>query len=228
MTGRRRRPAPALVGGPEAFAEAFAVSRETLDRLRTYEERLRTWQRTMNLVAASTLDGVWHRHFADSAQLVVLAPAAIRWVDLGSGAGFPGLVIAVLLAERGEARVSLVESDQRKCAFLAEVVRAMGFPHRIAVDIVPQRIEQSATRARVGEADAITARALAPMERLLALAAPLFGKATVGLFLKGRTVEVELAAAERRWRFDGEVRASRTEADGRVVIVRSLAHKTED
>ena len=123
------------------FAAVFGVSRETLARLETYERLLRTWQKTINLVALSTLDEIWHRHFADSAQIVALAAAADpysgtlsavtlektpHWVDLGSGAGFPGLVVAILLADRGPASVTLVDSDQRKAAFLREVVRETG------------------------------------------------------------------------------------------------------
>ncbi|HVG82414.1 MAG TPA: RsmG family class I SAM-dependent methyltransferase, partial [Methylomirabilota bacterium] len=88
----------APIRGPEEFAAAFAVSRQVVDRLAVYESLLRQWQRTINLVAPSTLDAVWHRHFADSAQLVALAPRARTWVDLGSGAGFPGLVVAIMLA----------------------------------------------------------------------------------------------------------------------------------
>ena len=100
---RGSQPPPALgpIRGPEDFAAAFNVSRETIDRLATYEGLLRQWQKAVNLVAPSTLDAVWHRHFADSAQLLPLAPAARTWVDLGSGAGFPGLVVAILLADRG-------------------------------------------------------------------------------------------------------------------------------
>ena len=88
----------ALIRGPEEFSAAFAVSRQVVDRLAIYDTLLRQWQKTINLVAPSTLDAVWHRHFADSAQLVALAPGARTWVDLGSGAGFPGLVVAIMLA----------------------------------------------------------------------------------------------------------------------------------
>src|SRR5262245_36477213 len=125
--------------GPTQFAATFHVSRETLAHLASYEGLLRQWQSAVNLVAPSTLDAIWHRHFADSAQLVALAPAARAWVDLGSGAGFPGLVVALLLADdEGPAvaalpehpgpqaklaRVTLIESNARKCAFLREVVR---------------------------------------------------------------------------------------------------------
>ena len=132
---------PAAITTPEDFARAFGVSRETLERLETYEALLKQWQKTINLVAPSTLSDIWHRHFADSAQLLALAPpGAERWLDLGSGAGFPGLVLAILLAERGHGRVTLIESDTRKAAFLGEVARRVG----VAVDILGTRIEKSA------------------------------------------------------------------------------------
>lgn len=209
---------------PAGYAAAFHDSRETLDRLATYADRLRLWQRTINLVAPATLDTLWHRHFADSAQLLAHAPPqARRWLDLGTGAGFPGLVLAIRLAGRPDAashRLTLVESDQRKAAFLAEVVRATGLAPLIAVEIVVRRIEDAATRATVGTADVVTARALAPLDRLLALAAPHFGPATVGLFLKGRGASAELDAARRNWALDAELAPSRTDAEARVVVVR--------
>src|SRR5690606_327361 len=103
----------------ESFSAAFAVSRETMSRLQTYESLLRKWQNSINLVASSTLSDVWRRHFQDSGQLAVMAPeTATRWLDLGSGGGFPGLVVAILLRDRPGFSMHLVESDQRKCIFL--------------------------------------------------------------------------------------------------------------
>ncbi|HRO50259.1 MAG TPA: 16S rRNA (guanine(527)-N(7))-methyltransferase RsmG, partial [Hyphomicrobium sp.] len=143
----------------EAFREVFGVSRETADRLAVYEGLLRTWQRTINLVSPATLEDAWHRHFADSAQLLNFSPLdAKNWLDLGSGAGFPGLVLAILLAERApEAHMTLVESDSRKAAFLREVARKTG----VAVEIRVERSENTATQAKSQIRDAITARALA-------------------------------------------------------------------
>jgi 16S rRNA (guanine527-N7)-methyltransferase len=207
-----------------AFADHFGVSRETIDKLSTYEALLRQWQKTINLVAPSTLDTIWSRHFADSAQLLALAPPdARRWLDLGSGAGFPGLVLAVMLADRPDAKVTLVESDTRKAAFLGEVARRTGAP----VEIRPERIEKVATQSKLGPVDVITARALAPLPRLLELAAPAFSDHTVGLFLKGREAETEVDAARERWTFAGELQPSVTDVSGRIVVVRALEAKRE-
>jgi 16S rRNA (guanine527-N7)-methyltransferase len=214
----------AVIATPEDFERAFGVSRETIERLKTYEALLKQWQKTINLVAPSTLADVWHRHFADSAQLLALAPPnAKHWVDLGSGAGFPGLVLAILLAERGGGRVTLIESDTRKAAFLAEVARRTGVP----VDIQGTRIEKSATQAKVGPVDVVTARALAPLPRLLDLSAPYFSGPTVGLFLKGREAETEVQAAEKLWEFEAELHQGLTDASGKVVVIRALNAKTE-
>jgi 16S rRNA (guanine527-N7)-methyltransferase len=217
-------PRPAAITGPEDFAGYFSVSRETLSRLLAYAALLEQWQRTINLVAPSTLPEVWSRHFADSAQLLAYAPpAAQSWVDLGSGAGFPGLVLAILLAEHREARMALIESDTRKAAFLAEVARRTG----VAVDIYPERIEKVATQAKLGPIDVITARALAPLPRLLKLAAPFFSQGTVGLFLKGREAETEVETARKTWDFEGALHPSLTDSDGRIVVVRALKSTKE-
>lgn len=223
-----RAPIPADIGSEE-FASIFDVSRETLDRLRIYAGRLENWQKRINLVAPSTVKAVWQRHFADSAQLLDLAPAEVTdWLDLGSGAGFPGLVLAILRADQPGRRAILVESDQRKCAFMAEVVRATGLSSAMVVEITNRRIEDAATRAKVGNADVVSARALASLDQLLTLAAPWLAEGAVGLFLKGRMVQGEIDAAEEHWRFSHELVASRTDVDGRIVVVRSIAAKTED
>lgn len=214
----------AEIRGPDEFARAFGVSREITDKLALYESLLRQWQKTINLVAPSTLDAVWSRHFADSAQLLALAPAdARRWLDLGSGAGLPGLVLAIMLGPRQGAEVTLVESDSRKAAFLAEVARRTG----AVVDIRPERIEKAATHSKLGAVDVITARALAPLPRLLELAAPAFGPHTLGVFPKGREAEAEISAARERWSFDSALEPSLTDAGGRIVVVRALEAKME-
>ena len=212
------------VAGSEDFARSFGVSRETIDKLLAYEALLRQWQRTINLVAPSTLDAIWSRHFADSAQLFALAPEnALRWLDLGSGAGFPGMVLGIMLAARPGAKITLVESDTRKAAFLSEVARRTGAP----VDIRSERIEKCATQSKLGAIDVITARALAPLPRLLELAAPAFSAHTVALFLKGREAEAEVDAARERWAFDAALQPSLTDAGGRIVMIRALEAKRE-
>ncbi len=207
------------IRGPNDFEKAFSVSRETLDRLKIYESLLQRWQKTINLVAPSTLDQIWGRHFADSAQILALAPPELKtWVDLGTGAGFPGLVVATLLAPKAQTKVTLVESDSRKAAFLREAAREMAVP----VDILPLRIEAAATRVSLRRAGVISARALAPLPRLLALARPFCSTQTVCLFLKGREANRELQAAESEWIFESELVPSLTDPEGRVVIVRNL------
>jgi len=218
---RSSAPSPLVsaIDGPETFAAAFEVSRETLEKLGTYERLLKRWQNTINLVAPSTINHVWGRHFADSAQLWQLSPpGARRWVDIGSGAGFPGLVLAILGSEAGQTHHTLIESDNRKAAFLREAARETG----VAVDILCARIENPGTRAKVGAADCVTARALAPLPRLLELAYPFFGEGTAGLFPKGRDAASELNEAARAWKFEAQSRPSVTDADGRILVIKSL------
>jgi 16S rRNA (guanine527-N7)-methyltransferase len=188
---------------------------------------IRQWQKAVNLVGPATLGDVWHRHFADSAQLLPLIPLAARTiVDLGSGAGFPGLVLAILLAERGEKspRVTLVEADSRRVAFLREVARQTGAP----VDILGVRIENVATQVRLATVDVVSARALAPLPRLLSLSLPLFQPHTIALFLKGREADSEIAQAERQFAFEVNRTASRTHPEGQVIEVRRLRARNHD
>jgi len=212
---------PASFESSAEIAEYFRVSRETRTRLEAYATTLRQWQKAINLVAPSTLPDLWRRHIADSAQIVDLAPAGIRtWADLGSGGGFPGLVAAILLAEREpSARVTLIESDQRKAAFLREAARAAG----VVVDIFPERIERTATRGSVKAVDVISARALAPLSQLFELASPFSAAATVWLLPKGRDVGAEVQDAEKAWKFDAELVPSLTDPEGRIVVVRNLS-----
>ncbi|MBK0400531.1 16S rRNA (guanine(527)-N(7))-methyltransferase RsmG [Limibaculum sp. M0105] len=201
---------------PEGFAAEFDVSRETLDRLLRYEAVLRHWNPRINLVARASLDDVWARHFADSAQLVGLAPPSpANWVDMGSGAGFPGLVVAAILAEQAPGcRVSLIESDGRKSAFLHSAAREMG----IEVGIETTRIEDAPARS----VDVVSARALAPLDALLALAQRFCGSGTRLLFPKGRMVESELTDARAHWHIDARLHVSRTDPSGRIVEVRDF------
>ena len=211
MTGRIE-----TIRGPDDFAAAFDVSRETLDRLRRYTELLERWQKVQNLVSPRTLPEVWQRHFADSAQLLEHAPPFGLWLDLGSGAGFPGLVIAILAANRQDAVVHLVESNGRKCAFLAEVARCT----EAAVEIHNLRIESLSAANKVMAPDIVSARALASLDDVLDLAQPLFGRDTVGLLLKGRQAAEELEAARKRWTFDARLIPSRTQAGAHIVELR--------
>lgn len=213
------------IDGAEAFQRVFPVSRETAGRLIKYETLLWKWQKAVNLVAPSTLPDAWHRHFADSAQLVGFIPEnARKVVDLGAGAGFPGLVLAIVLMERQQpVRVTLIESDTRKAAFLREVARQTGAP----VDILSMRIENTETQRRVGRVDVVTVRALAPLSRLLGLAAPFFGPRTVGLFLKGRDLQGEIDDARGDWQFDVEIVPSMSDPEGQIAVVRNVAAKTE-
>lgn len=216
------------IGDAAAFATAFDVSRETLARLTTYSGLLAQWQRTINLVAPGTLPDVWHRHFADSAQIIAHVPTEARCLaDLGSGAGFPGLVLAILAVDSavrpaGNAlSVTLVESDTRKAAFLREVARQVG----IAVDIMSTRIESIPKSGNDSTFDVITSRALAALPRLLDIAHPLFSSRSVGLFLKGQAVESEIDEARKGWEFDIQLMPSRTDRAGRIAVIRHLERK---
>ena len=208
----------ALIEGPESFAEALNVPHETIHGLSRYADLLAHWQKSINLVAPSTLPEIWSRHFADSAQLRSLAPDARLWLDLGSGAGFPGLVVAILQAQLPDFRMHLVESNAKKCAFLAEVARATKTP----VDIHAMRIEELAERAQSLSPDVVCARALAPLPRLLELAEPFIGEGTRGLFLKGRETEAEIETARAGWTFDVRLHPSVTANDAHIVEIAGL------
>jgi 16S rRNA (guanine527-N7)-methyltransferase len=200
------------------FQRVFSVSHETIEKLEIYESLLRKWQKATNLVAPSTLDEIWPRHFADSAQLPSLAPDAANWLDLGTGAGFPGLVIAIILANHDTRSVHLVESNSRKCAFLHEVARRT----EVRVTIHEGRIEDVARGGRVGNVDVVTARALAPLDRLLGLAEGFFSETTMGLFLKGREAPREIEEAQERRNFSFRSIPSRVNGEGSIVQVRRL------
>ncbi|WP_222877482.1 16S rRNA (guanine(527)-N(7))-methyltransferase RsmG [Terrihabitans soli] len=191
------------------------VSRETWARLDVLVTHLQKWQKTINLVAPKTLDEVWVRHIADGLQILDIAPRSARvFVDLGSGGGFPGLVLAAVLVERQGAHVHLVESDQRKCAFLREAARAMN----VEVTIHNARVE-AALESWPHGADVVTARALAPLKKLIALAYPLLKAGTVGIFPKGQDVESELTEATKCWTLSLELVPSRTEGAARLAVV---------
>lgn len=182
----------ALVAGHQQQDPLADVSRETRDRLDIYVQTLLHWNKRINLIGRATAEDVWQRHIVDSAQLSQLAPDACNWVDLGSGAGLPGVIVAVLRAGSGpDLKMTLVESDQRKCAFIADVSRKMG----VTVTIRNSRIEAAATPSF----DTISARALAPLTKLLAYAAPYRTENAICLFPKGAQAERELTEAAEDW-----------------------------
>jgi 16S rRNA (guanine527-N7)-methyltransferase len=193
------------------------VSRETAARLDRLVTLLLEWQHKTNLVADSTLPHIWTRHIADSAQLLRLAPDAKIWIDLGAGAGFPGLVITCALAETPGARIHLVESIGKKCAFLREAASQLGLP---AV-VHNQRIEDF-NKDFKGQADVVTARALAPLDRLLPLVAPLLKTGGIGLFPKGQHLAVELTEASKCWSVDATVEPSVTFMASGILVLNKL------
>jgi 16S rRNA (guanine527-N7)-methyltransferase len=200
----------------ERVLTAAGVSRETATRLDLYVSQLQRWQSVKNLVGPATLSEVWTRHVADALQLLALAPNARTWLDLGSGAGIPGLILAIAGAERPGFRVDLVESNARKCAFLTEAIRVTGAPARVC----NARIE-AVIADHVG-VEIVCARALAALDQLLAWTEPVLKSGTTGLFPKGREVEAELTEAARRWRFVYDLLPSQTDSAARIVRVTAL------
>ncbi len=202
---------------PNEFATATGVSRETLARLKAYVSLLEEWNARHNLVSAASLADVWRRHVWDSAQLFPLIPVEARsLVDLGSGAGFPGLVLAAMARERTGFRTVLYESIGKKCRFLEAAAERMGLP----VEVRNVRMEEVVPEAF----DVVTARACAPLAKLLAYAQPFQGPATVNLFLKGQSVEVELTEAHKSWRMKLARSESRTDPSGVILEIRELRH----
>jgi 16S rRNA (guanine527-N7)-methyltransferase len=200
---------------------ADPVSRETWERLDGLVALLLKWQDTTNLVAPSTLTEIWTRHIADSLQLLTIAPDARAWVDLGSGGGFPGLVVACAMADHPGVKIDLVESNQKKSAFLREAARILDVPA-----IVHARRIEDFISAPLQSFDVVTARALAPLERLIGYASPLLKTGAIGLFPKGQDVEAELTAASKSWTIDAELVPSVTDPQARIVVVRSATNLT--
>ena len=195
---------------------AGPVSRETFERLRAFEQLFLKWNRSINLAAPSTLDDVWRRHILDSAQLARIAPAAMRWVDLGSGGGFPGLVLGFLLVERPGASIDLVESNRKKASFLQSVIGQFNLPARV----VAKRIDDS--YALVSAPEIVTARALAALPDLLDLSAPWLAKGARALFHKGRDYRAEVEESTHRWTFDLVEHPSMTDAHGVILEISDL------
>jgi 16S rRNA (guanine527-N7)-methyltransferase len=199
--------------GPDDLQRDLHVSRETREALETHLKLLLAWAPRINLVGPGQLDEYWQRHALDSAQLLALAPDARRWIDLGSGAGFPGLVLACCLKGVEGAQVDLVESNAKKVAFLREAIRATGAPAKV-------RLERSEQAAAAGGAyDVVTARAFAPLSRMLDDAEPFLQNGAIGLFLKGESVDSEIKDAGSRWALAYKILPSLSDPRGRIVRV---------
>ncbi len=206
---RRRAGEPPLTS--DGFRAETGVSRETLKRLAAYADLLRRWQVKINLVGPSTLEDLWRRHMLDSAQLFPLLPAGARTlVDLGSGAGFPGLVLAIM----GVPDVHLVESHRRRATFLAEAVRIA----EAEVTVHAVRIEDLSPLP----ADVVTARALAPLRKLLEYAAPFLEPEGVGLFPRGRRAEIDLTGLGEIWHMRIDRIPSRTDPSATILRIGAL------
>jgi 16S rRNA (guanine527-N7)-methyltransferase len=192
---------------------SFDVSRETLERLEDYEHLIRKWNPTINLVSKASLGDLWQRHIVDSAQIFPLFPMdARRCVDIGSGGGLPGIVLAVISSEMApERRFTLVEADQRKATFLRQAVRSMG----LKVEVVSSRIETLSPL----DAEVLTARALAPLSRLMVVAQKHVGVGGVCIFPKGETYLQEIDAARKEFTFECEITQSLTDPKGAILKV---------
>ncbi len=203
------------VFGEAAFQAAASATDDQMEHLRSYLALLSEWNAVMNLVGPSALDAFWRRHAWDSAQLLAVEPDARRWADIGAGAGFPGLVLAILLKGEPGARIHLVESVAKRCRFLRTVVNALALPAEV------HNIRAETTD--LTGIEIVTARACAPMSRLLGFAEPFFRQGAVGIFLKGQDAATEIADAEKQWRFRWSLLPSRSDASGNIVKVEGLA-----
>ncbi|MCZ8184942.1 MAG: 16S rRNA (guanine(527)-N(7))-methyltransferase RsmG [Beijerinckiaceae bacterium] len=206
----RRKPG---IDGDALTKIDLSVSRETRERLDAYVTLLREWQTRINLVSPATLDQIWDRHIADSLQLHALKPEALRWADMGSGGGLPGIVIACALAGRSGAQVHLIESNHKKAAFLRAVAVALDLP----ASIHAMRIEDAVPL--LPAVDVVTARALAPLRDLIGYGNLLLKKGATGLFPKGRDYQSELTDALQSWQFSYQLHDSITEPASRIIEV---------
>jgi 16S rRNA (guanine527-N7)-methyltransferase len=206
-----RREFPAL---PENFYEAVGWTAEADEAFRRLQALLGAANEHMNLVGGSTLAQFWTRHVVDSAQLLWLDPKAKVWADIGSGAGFPGLVLGILLKGRPGARIHLIESTAKRCRFLRAAVGDLD---------VPCTVHQARAEGLRLDVEVVTARACAPLQRLLAYAEPYFARGARGLFLKGEGLGAEIIAARGLWRFDAKVGMSLSDPRGRVLSIGRLA-----
>lgn len=195
---------------------AGPVSRETFDRLCNFEESFRRWSSKINLAAPSTLPHLWERHILDSARLIPMAPEAKHWLDIGSGGGFPGAVVAILLRERAQSRIDLVESNRKKASFLSVTLSTLEAPATVHA----KRIEDSYSAVRAP--DVVTARALAPLDKLLELAEPWISIGSRALFHKGRDYQREIDESSTRWRYDLVKHTESKFGDGVILEIKNL------
>lgn len=197
------------------------VSRETETRLDRYVDLLVEWQAKTNLIAPSTLPQLWTRHIADSLQLLDLAPLANRWLDFGSGGGFPGVVLACAMAEHKGASVQLVERNAKKAAFLREALRLTGAAGSVILADIGDYVDS--LQAPI---DCVTARAVAPLHMLLGYAEPLVRRGAKALFLKGQDVESELTEATKYWIIEPVLHPSRTGGHGWIVELNTIERRS--
>lgn len=195
------------------FQALTGASTDQMRDLSDFLDRLTAANAVMNLVGPDSLPDFWNRHAFDSAQLIDLNPEALTWADLGAGAGFPGVVLAILMKGRPGAHVWLIDSLGKRCRFLEEIVDALDLP----ATVITGRAEEQ--RLKV---DVVTARAVAPMEKLLGYAQPYMDRGAQGLFLKGEKAETELQTAWASWTFEADLSVSRSDPRGRIVTIRSL------
>lgn len=201
----------------ESVLSKLDVSRETMENLSNFAGRLAKWNATINLVSKATLDQIWSRHIIDSVQVFDHGRNARRWADLGSGGGFPGIVVAILAKEKTpEMRVILVEADQRKAAFLRHVSYSLD----LSVRVISDRIEAVEPLS----ADVLSARALAPLPQLLGFAARHLAIDGVAVFLKGRAHDAELTDARKAWRFSCVAHESATDPRSAVLVLKGISH----
>lgn len=218
MCGAPVRPEPLILEAPEpegkaAFAETIGATPAQLADLERYRAMLEDWNQRMNLIGPATMAVFWSRHALDSAQLIRLAPEARTWADLGSGAGLPGLVLAILLKGREGAQVHLVESLTKRCRFLSAVVEALDLPATVH--------DARAENVKIA-VEVVTARAVAPLPKLLGFAEPYLKRGARGLFLKGQAAEAEVAEARAAgWKLEASLIQSLSDPDGRIVDIRS-------
>ncbi len=197
------------------------VSRETEERLARFVALLRDWQAKTNLIARSTLTEVWSRHVADSLQLLDVVPGARRWIDLGSGGGFPGIPLGCALAEQDDGYVHLVERNAKKAAFLREAVRVTSIPASVHLADIEDFVERFD-----GAIDCVTARALAPLNVLMGLVKPLVDRGAKAVLPKGQDIEEELTEATKYWRISYRVLPSRTDYRSRIIVVDHVERKS--